>query len=246
MPWGKEDNFKEQCPCAQCASLLPTPTMVSNTTRCKHKNRYGLPGDEEASACVEDESKDLQGPDVLPAAPVLESPPVETEVDQVAFAKDLVLLVINHGISWKAVELVVKLVNSHVRGRTLIKNLPATAYQLKKITACRPGSAKLVHVCPVCDFVFDGDQQLCTPCGLPPRMRHTRQMLLNDVKITIRQMFGVPRIAEAFEYAYHRKPGDGDVWDGSVMQGIPLGTHAAVSNYLILQEVSYDNPRSND
>jgi hypothetical protein len=58
-------------------------------------------------------------------------------------------------------------------------------------------------------------------------------------------MFGVPRIAEAFEYAFHRKPGDGDVWDGSVMQGIPLGTHAA-SNHLILQEVSYDNPRSND
>jgi hypothetical protein len=152
---------------------------------------------------------------------------VETEVDQVAFAKDLVLLVINHGISWKAVELVVKLVNSHVRGRMLNKKLPATAYQLKKITSCRPGNAKLVHVCPVCDFVFDGDQQLCTPCGLPPRMRHTRQMLLNDVKITIRQMFGVPRIAEAFEYAYQRKPGDGDVWDGSVMQGIPLGTRAA-------------------
>jgi hypothetical protein len=157
------------------------------------------------------------------------------EVDHGAFAQDLVLLVVNHGITWKAVELVVKLVNSHVRGRTLNKNLPATAYQLKKITACRPGNAKLVHVCPVCDFVFDGDQQLCTPCGLPPRMRHTRQMLLNDVSITIKQMFGVPQIAEAFEYAFHRKPGDGDVWDGSVMQGIPLGTHAAASNHLILQ-----------
>ena len=225
MPWG--GGAKEQCPCAQCASFLPTPTMVSNRTRCRHTKRYGLDGNEEASACVEDESKDLQGPDVLPAAPVLESPPVEAEVDHVTFAKDLVLLVTNHGITWKAVELVVKLVNSHVRSRTLNKDLPATAYQLKKITACRPGNAKLVHVCPVCDFVFDADQQLCTPCGLPPRMRHRRQMLMNDVKITIRQMFGVPRIAEAFEYAYHRKPGDGDVWDGSVMQGIPLGTHAA-------------------
>jgi hypothetical protein len=221
--------------------------MVNSSTRWTHKKRYGLAGNEEASACEkdlavceEDESKDLQGPD-----PLLEPPSVETEVDPVAFAKDLVLLVINHGITWKAVELVVKLVNSHVRGRTLNKNLPATAYQLKKITACRPGNAKLVHVCPGCDFVFNGDQQLCTPCGLPPRLRHTRQMLLNDVSITIKQMFGVPRIAEAFEYAFHRKPGDGDVWDGSVMQGIPLGTHAA-SNQLILQEVSYDNPRSND
>ena len=201
--------------------------MVCNNTRTIHTKRYGLAGKEEGSACVE------QGPDVLPAAPVLaevpvlESPPLEAEVDHVTFAKDLVLLATNHGITWKAVELVVKLVNSHVRSRTLNKDLPATAYQLKKITACRPGNAKLVHVCPVCDFVFDADQQLCTPCGLPPRMRHKRQMLVNDVKITISQMFGVPRLAEAFEYAYHRKPGDGDVWDGSVMQEIPLGTHAA-------------------
>jgi hypothetical protein len=218
--------------------------MLQSQTIAKHIKRYGLPGSEEASACVEDDSE-AKGPD-----PVVEPPPLEAEVDQpevdhVVFAQDLVLLVVNHGITWKAVELVVKLVNSHVRGRTLNKNLPATAYQLKKITACRPGNAKLVHVCPVCDFVFNGDQQLCTPCGLPPRLRHTRQMLLNDVSITIKQMFGVPRIAEAFEYAFYRKPGDGDVWDGSVMQEIPLGTHAA-SNHLILQEVSCDNPRSND
>ena len=209
--------------------------MLSCPAITNHIKRYGLPGNEEASACVEDESEDPKVPDH-----VLESPPMQAEVDpaevdHVAFAQDLVLLVVNHGITWKAVELVVKLVNSHVRGRTLNKNLPATASQLKKITACRPGNAKLVHVCPVCDFVFDGDQQLGTPCGLPPRMRHTRQMLLNDVSITIKQMFGVPRIAEAFEYAFHRKPGDGDVWDGSVMQGIPLGTHAAASNHLILQ-----------
>jgi hypothetical protein len=74
MPWVTGDKL--QCPCAQCASFLPTPTLLCTNTQRTHKKRYGLAVNEEASACVEDESKDLQGPDVFPAAPVLESPPV--------------------------------------------------------------------------------------------------------------------------------------------------------------------------
>jgi hypothetical protein len=49
---------------------------------------------------------------------------------------------------------------------------------------------------------------------------------VNDIAVTIRQMFGVRQLAEAFEYAYHRVPGDGDVWDGRVLRDVPRGTFA--------------------
>ena len=161
--------------------------------------------------------------EVIPSFPVQMPPQVVADVDEQTFARDMVLLVVNHGIPWKAAELIVKLVNAHTHGRFLGQPLPSTAYQLKNMTNCRPGQAKLLHVCSVCDFVFDGDQEVCTPCGLPPRMRVKRQLLVNDVRVTIQQMFALPKLAEAFEYAFHRQPGDGDVWDGGVMRDIPLG-----------------------
>ena len=149
------------------------------------------------------------GLEVLPSVPVQMLPKKVVGVDEETFARDIVLLIVNHGIPWKAAELIVKLVNSHIHGRFLGQPLPSTAYQLKNMTNCLPGQAKLLHVCPVCDFVFDGDQEVCTPCGLPSRMRVKRQLLVNDVRVTIQQMFALPKLAEAFEYAFHRQPETG-------------------------------------
>ena len=56
------------------------------------------------------------------------------------------------------------------------------------------------------------------------RERVKRQIIVNDIAVTIREMFAVPQLAEAFEYASHRVPGDGDVWDGRVLRDVPPGT----------------------
>ena len=178
-----------------------------------HLSRFGLPSVDLVEVQDIEVDKDIEE---VPFAP----PPVDNEL----FAKDLVLLVVNHGISWKATELVVKLVNAHACHRFFGTPLPATAYQLKRITDCRPGNAKLLAVCPVCDFVFDAHQGVCTPCGTPPRKSAQRQLLVNDISVTIKQMFGNAKIAEALEYACHRQTGDGDSWDADIMRDIPLGS----------------------
>ena len=117
--------------------------MLGSATRSRHKRWYGVDGreDEKDEPVVEQEVKVEQ---------VLPPPPEEIGVDKAAFAKDLVLLVINHGIPWKGAELIVKLVNAHVHGRILGEKLPATAYQLKKTTGCRPGNAKLYRSATLC------------------------------------------------------------------------------------------------
>lgn len=231
-----------QCPCNKCAGALPTPTLLSQRQRTTHKKVFGLPLRAPEVFSCEDDAK--SPPHLLEPGPAPEHvPKALQDVDEELFAKDLVLLTINHGISWKAAELIVKLVNAHVAGRTLHDKLPATAYQLKKLTNCRPGNAKLLHVCPACDFVFDDHQQVCTPCGLPPRIRVKRQVLVNDIRATIQQLFAIPRLAEAFAYASIRKPGDGDVWDGRVMRGIPLGT-THIYHHMILVPTLYDTSTS--
>ena len=216
----------EQCPCAKCDAELPTASRSSASTRKRHVQRYGMPG---SALLVEEfvQPQEIDVPEILkdevkapPARPVFPS----HEVDHEAFGKDVVLLVVNHGIPWKSAELLIKCMNTHVYGRVLDEKLPATVYQLRRLTKCSPGNAKLFHVCPVCDFVFVGDSPVCDPCGRPPRKRVPRQLIVNDIAVTIRQMFGVPQLAEAFEYAYHRVPGDGDVWDGRVLRDVPRGT----------------------
>ena len=210
------NRVSRQCTCVKCTEALPVATLISSSQRARHKREYGMP--------VADEGEASPIADVR-AEPVLERKAVhDDEVHEQSFAKDLVLLVVNQGISWKGAELIVKLVNSHVLHKTLTKKLPATSYQLKRITECRAGHAKLLDVCPVCDFVFDDGQPVCDPCGEPPRTRVKRQLLVNDVGARIRQMYLNPKLAEAFEYGATRKPGDGDVWDGKVMRDIPIGT----------------------
>ena len=213
---------KNQCPCNHCIALLPTPTLLTERSLKAHKQRYGIPLYVGACESVEGAHDSPVAPVDSPA-PERAQPFDESLFDETAFAKDLVLLTINNGISWKATELIVKLVNSHVHGRLLAEELPATTYQLKQITKCRPGHTKLLHLCRQCDFVFAGAESVCTPCGMPPRTRVPRQLLVNDVRPTISQLFSVPKLAEALEYACHRIPGDGDVWDGDIMKDIPLG-----------------------
>jgi hypothetical protein len=117
-----------------------------------------------------------------------------------ALAKDLVLLVINHDVTWKAAEKMIKLINAHLLGKTLHENIPATAYQLKKATGSNPGHSRLLHVCRVCDFVFDTGQALCTTCGTPPRTRSNHQLLINDIGIRVTQMFANPAISKVPKY----------------------------------------------
>jgi hypothetical protein len=192
------------------------PTLLSYSQRRRHKEDHGL-----CNAPPEHPPEHVPDDD-MPVIPVAVR--LDEAINDEAFAKDLVLLVVNQGVSWKGAEHIVKLVNHHVHNRTLVRRLPASAYQLKKITQCRSGHAKLLDVCPACDFVFDGGQPTCAPCNLPPRTRVKRQLLINDVGARIRKMFSNPMLAEAFEYGANRRSGDGDVWDGRVMRDIPIGT----------------------
>lgn len=186
-------NIRGYCFCNKCNGCK----ILGAKARTEHRKRYGVAGLEEKkevpSAPHGDEVQDASS-----SSPerVRRGAPVDIGVDEETFAKDLVLLIINHGIPWKGAELIVKLVNSHVRGRILGHPLPATAYQLKRRTGCSPGDAKLFHVCPVCDFVFDDGQAVCEPCGEPPSMRIKRQLLVNDIGARIKQMFANPMLAE--------------------------------------------------
>jgi hypothetical protein len=212
------------CHCTVCA-LLPVPRVLSHTTRIKHKQQNGLAHDNRAA---EDDAPSTQAAHEGDQSLIVDEEAEEEYtlfVDEEAFARDVVLLVVNSGLTWKGAEDMVKLFNAHCKGRMITKHLPATAYQLKRVTSCAPGNAKLLHVCRNCDFVFLDGQGVCTPCELPPMMRVKRQLLVNDVGERIRRMFANPMLAEALGYAATRLPGDGDVWDGSVMREIPTGTH---------------------
>ena len=217
---------KSACPCKACATLAE-PRMLSHISRVNHKKLYGIMIERE------DWEKDDEALAREPALPVVEeSPalpvPVESmTINEEAFARDVVLLVVNAGLTWKAAEDMVKVFNAHCRGKVVTKNLPATPYQLKRITSCVRGAAKLYHACPKCDFVFNDGQDVCIPCGLPPMQRVKRQLLVNDVGARILRMFVNPMLARAFGYAATRVPGDGDVWDGAIMRDIPTGKHRA-------------------
>ena len=219
---------KSACPCNACATMAE-PRMLSNPSRGIHKKLYGIER--------EDGKQDNESLAREPALPVVENEvdvPVSEEsqtingvINEEAFARDIVLLVVNSGVTWKVAEDMVKVFNAHCRGKVVTKNLPATPYQLKRITSCVRGAAQLYHVCPKCDFVFNDGQGVCIPCGLPPMLRVKRQLLVNDVGARIQRMFANPMLARAFGYAATRVPGDGDVWDGTIMRDIPTGKHRA-------------------
>jgi hypothetical protein len=220
---------KFACPCKACATLAE-PRMVCRRSRIYHIHRYGLSQDDEAFAREPEESSalpDVPVPEESSALPYVPVPEESQTINEEAFARDVVLLVVNSGLTWKAAEDMVKVFNAHCRGKLVTKNLPATPYQLKRITSCVRGAAKLYHACPKCDFVFNDGQGVCIPCGLPPMLRVKRQLLVNDVGARIQRMFGNPMLARAFGYAATRVPGDGDVWDGAIMRDIPTGKHRA-------------------
>jgi hypothetical protein len=215
---------KSACPCKECATLAE-PRVLCKRSRTYHRQRYGVSQDDEALAReparpVDEESSALQD-DIVPV------PEESQTINEEAFARDVVLLVVNSGLTWKAAEDMVKVFNAHCRGKVVTKNLPATPYQLKRITSCVRGAAKLYPACPKCDFVFNDGQGVCIPCGLPPMLRVKRQLLVNDVGARIQRMFANPMLARAFGYAATRVPGDGDVWDGAIMRDIPTGKHGA-------------------
>ena len=94
MPWGLEPQL--QCPCNHCAALLPVTSLLGDRSRRRHQAKYGL------SVVIEEEKVHESLVDrVLEDA---RAPVVLGVVDNDLFAKDLVLLVVNHGISWKAAE----------------------------------------------------------------------------------------------------------------------------------------------
>jgi hypothetical protein len=50
-------------------------------------------------------------------------------------------------------------------------------------------------------------------------------MLVIDVATRLQQLYAVPAMAHALEYAFNREPGDdGDVWDGDHFTSITKGT----------------------
>ena len=219
------------CPCNTCAKLA-VPRFLSSATRIQHKKDYGIAND---NVSLDDEAPASPPAQALVENVVAVQVPEEalsSLVNEEAFARDVVLLVVNSGITWKGAEDMVKVFNAHCRGKTLLHNLPATGHQLKRVTSCVRGTSMLYHACPKCDYVFDGDQGVCTPCGLPRMLRVKRQVLVNDVGSQITRMFANPMLARAFGYAATRVPGDGDVWDGEVMRDIPSGTHRARTNTL--------------
>ena len=179
------------CGCNQCILYLPTVIRRSAKTRQRHRQQHGVPND-----VIHDEDV-IHVPAAGPLiAPRVEEKAAEEGVDMATLAKDMVLLISNHDVTWSAAEKIIKLVNEHVFGKRLEERIPATAYQLKKATACNPGHSKLLHVCRRCDFVFDAAQTECATCGTPPQRRVKRQVLVNDVGVRIKQMYATAAIAK--------------------------------------------------
>ena len=213
--------------CKKCVQLGPDRRMLSRVQRWRHRKDEAkeAPSDIFLSDAQKDAS---EHGDEAKNAEAPSPPPRQREerayVDQEAFARDMLLLIVNHGISWDAAEKIIKVVNCHVKGRELHTNLPATKYKLKGMTALAP-TCRLLPVCPECDFVFDRDQTQCAPCGLP-RPRSKRQLLVNAVGARLKQMYGNKKLAQALAYATTRVPGDGDVWDGRVLRDMPNGAHS--------------------
>ncbi len=88
---------KSACPCTQCATLA-VPRMVSNETRRLHKKQHGI---ERVDCKIDDDALAEE-----PAVPVVANQvdvPVSEElqsifVNEEAFARDVVLLVVNSGL----------------------------------------------------------------------------------------------------------------------------------------------------
>ena len=193
-------NEVAPCGCNKCIRSLPTVIRLSARTRYRHKEQHGVP----LGSHHVDKKMHIVPPLVQTGGTThdeaVEEKEAEEGVDMASLAKDLVLLVINHDVTWKAAEKMLKLINAHLLGKTLHEKIPATAYQLKKATGCNPGNSRLLHVCRVCDFVFDAGQALCTTCGTPPRTRSNHQLLINDMGIRVKQMFANPAISKVPKY----------------------------------------------
>ena len=130
--------------------------MLSREARRLHKQQYGIDMIERED--WEQDDQTLAMP-VVEESPALADVPEESlTINEEAFARDVVLLIVNGGLTWKAAEDMVKVFNAHCKGKLVTKNLPATPYQLKRITSCVRGAAKLHHACPKCDFVFNDGQ----------------------------------------------------------------------------------------
>ena len=192
-------NEVAPCGCNKCIRSLPTVIRLSARTRYRHNEQHGVPLDSRVDTKMHIVPP-LEQTVGTTHDEVVEEKVAEEGVDMALLAKDLVLLVINHDVTWKAAEKMLKLVNAHLLGKTLHEKIPATAYQLKKATGSNPGHSRLLHVCRVCDFVFDAGQALCTTCAAPPRPRSNHKLLINDVGIRVTQMFANPAISKVPKY----------------------------------------------
>ena len=213
----------EQCTCTLCVLKGPNRPPVARTTRWNHAKADQQRAVQEItdSDCEQPQGdNEVKDEEALPAR----LPQQHEFVDRDAFARDMVLLVVNHGIPWDGATKILKLVNLHVHGRELQTPLPASTYTLKKLSKCQPGHTQLIALCPHCDFVFNKGQAVCDPCGLPPRKREKRKLMVHDVADSLKHMYGNVKLAEALGYAATRVPGDGDVWDGRVLKDVPTGT----------------------
>ena len=169
-------------PCRKCAKRLPELVLMARQTVWYHKKINGV--DEEKFAVDEVEAKAVDAPIgdgvlVEPEAVIGRPQLHPNRVDMQALARDLVLTVVNQGLSWDGTARIMVVVNTHVFGRRVRDKLPETAYMMTKVSDIRKGRYKLERVCAKCDYVYNQDQSACDPCGLPPSGK--RLLLVIDI-----------------------------------------------------------------
>ena len=213
MPGG---HCRRICTCRQCTSS-GSRILYSDSARYRHYERYG------SEANVESE---LAAPVAAEISPQ-EQTSVEGEVDIGALAKDLILLVTNHGVSWAAMSHVMTVINEHLSGKSVYESLPKNEYQIKVaagIAGRGSGGTRLLATCSKCDFVFDDESMTeCPKCKVTVLARGQRKMIVGDVSNRLHQLYAIKYMAQQFEYCLTRKPGDGDCWDGTAMSDITDG-----------------------
>jgi hypothetical protein len=111
-----------------------------------HKKMNGV--DEDKFAVDEVEAKAVDAPIgdgvlVEPEAVIGRPQLHPNRVDMQALARDLVLTVVNQGLSWDGTARIMAVVNTHVFGRRVRDKLPETAYMMTKVSDIRKGRYKL-------------------------------------------------------------------------------------------------------
>ena len=159
------------------------------------------------------------------------------------FAREILELVATKACNETGASSLLSIVNKYY-GEYLPQNLqiPYTYIQLQRIAEKPKSCTKLLDVCAHKDchvYDTDDDRDSCPVCSHPRTSKRKRQMMLTDLPERLTRMMSVKELASAMRYPATREVGDGDVWDGQLMEGATIGDDTSLILHLGLCSDGY-------